>query len=204
MKKIFTLLLIAFYFFEVRAQKDSLAIHKNKHQHTHSHIDKEKRRTGLDSLILLNVYWGGPNLGYSILDENDIDYNSAQNLGPFGAKFDVMLDNNHSLGVDFNYSSTQIKFKNSIKEKTLTRYRLSPRYVYHFGKGKIDAYYHLSAGIVVFKETHNYDNYNKKLPLPALRTGLGMSYLFTKHSAINFEFGLGGPFITGGYCFRFK
>ena len=119
--------------------------------------------------ILIDAYYGFPNLFESILkaDANNIQNStgtapvgglSIYGIGPMGAKAEYLLTDKFGMGIDFNYSNVGIKFSNATVDQNgnpvTYHYNLSSPAIramlgfnFHFVRtDKIDVYTAVKAG----------------------------------------------------------
>ena len=171
----------------------------------------------------MDVYTGGPNLFTAIVKTAYTNSNSQQNidiggLPTIGLRAGYMVSDRISLGVDINYTTTNVSYDESNGSTTynykvsVPRIRAMARFEFHFGNSdNFDFYMPVGAGYSsrTFKiETNDpafIDNTSIKSLVPvAFRVGLGGRYFFTDNIGLNLEFGLGGgPLIEGGLAFKF-
>lgn len=140
--------------------------------------------------------------------------------GPIGMKYEYLVHNNISVGVDGNYSQNQISWTDTDSvilstsntyDVTRTIVRFMPRISGHFYPGdNIDLIVGVSLGYRYVKyKIETTDPLFTKASLPgtnpvAFRMSVGGRYFINKFVGLNVEFGLGGgSIICGGISFRF-
>ena len=175
--------------------------------------------------VLVDFFYGGPNLNYVWLEillpnltNGSTSTSNVKNeyvkIGPLGMHLDYMLDDKNSIGIDFNYSFTEVRntYNSNVSSSnvrvtnvgTYERFRFIPRYCYHFRTDKLDVFYHVGIGTVknnikfvdgLTFETSDGDWLKRAI---SIRTGVGLRYSLTKNWGIAADFGLGGPLLTFG------
>ncbi len=176
--------------------------------------------------IIIDPYYGGPNLGRGLLDALDDTSNNAVigGIGPAGIRAEYMLGDNFGLGIDFIYNSATVTTTRdsldgggavaaSYNTKVFARrYRVQLRANYHFAQtDRLDAYVGFGAGTNIrsFGFTSDdptfdeEDNTTGALIPFSLRVALGTRYYLTDNIGLNVELGLGGPVVSGGLSFKF-
>jgi len=180
--------------------------------------------------VLVDFFYGGPNLNYVWLEilfpnltNGSTSTSNVNNqyvkIGPLGMHLDYMLDEKNSIGIDFNYSFTEVRntYNSNVSSTsvrvtdigTYERFRFIPRYCYHFTTDKFNVFYHVGVGMVknnikfvdgLTYEQSTGDWFKKAI---SFRTGVGMRYIITQNWGLNADFGLGGPLLTFGVSAKF-
>jgi opacity protein-like surface antigen len=172
--------------------------------------------------ILIDTYYGGPNLWKSVLETFFVDNGSSNvqvgGIGPVGGRFEFMMADKVGIGADYNYTSVGISWSDAdsssstiynydIKSK---RNRFMARINIHFAtQGAFDAYFGLGAGYnsVKYEFTSNRPGWDESIPglnPLAFRIALGARYYFIPNLGANMELGLfGGAIVHGGISLKF-
>lgn len=177
----------------------------------------------------IDIYYGWPNLFTNIAKETLTSHDSESiqvgGFGPVGTRFEYMVSDKIGMGVDFNYASTSLEWKefNTYDEygnmqvgqfefeTSIIRWRALLRFNFHFGiSDKFDPYWTLGAGYSSFSykyETNDpyYEDQESDfdfIPV-AVRLGVGGRYYLSEHIGIGTEIGIGGPLMTFGGAIKF-
>lgn len=204
--------LFSLFFFQINVifAQDSISIYKN--------INRKK-------YLKFEVYYGGPNLNSSTINFHLFGIFSSIraelipifNIGPIGGRFECMIAEKASVGIDINYlymkdkliySYNQGGFLYTVNDTvTLTRLRIFPRMCYYFTKkDKVEFYFHYGMGVVINKLYYNESTKNEFTPEVslAMRVGLGARRYINDYLGV---FGdcsfLGGATINLGISTRF-
>lgn len=176
--------------------------------------------------ILIDVYYGGPNLTASILETTFVNAGAGEevdrinSLGPVGGRISYMIAEKVSIGVDANFTDVSISFFSTTPDTTGNTYtykagwrtvRVFPRFDYHFGNSdNFDGYFGVGAGYrsrTYYSESNdpNYDGGSVEGINPiSFRLAVGGTYYLIDNLGVNLEFGLGGGgLIRGGLAFKF-
>ena len=177
--------------------------------------------------ILINVYYGGPNLTASILETTFVNAGAGDevdrinSLGPVGGRISYMIAERVSIGVDANFTDVSISFFSTSLDTTgntntyttkagWRTIRVFPRFDYHFGNSdNFDGYFGVGAGYrsrTYYSESNN-PNYNGSIeginPI-SFRLAVGGTYYLIDNLGLNLELGLGGGgLLRGGLAFKF-
>lgn len=158
--------------------------------------------------ISISPYYGFPNLYTSFLKTT---YGTAGfgeevgGIGPVGLRGEYMATDRIGVGVDFNYASTYISWRDDINgplynyKVTVPRIRAMVRMNFHFGDSDVfDFYAGVGAGYSNFKAnyesndpTWSYEEVSNPIPI-AFRAALGTTYFFTDFLGASIELGVGG------------
>lgn len=169
---------------------------------------------------MIDAYYGYGTISSAFLKAIS-DNSSAKSrvIGPAGIRFDHMMSDKISLGLDVQYSSGQVTWTDKDTTNTITynyeynvtRLRFMPRFSIHFGSSdNFDGYFTISAG---YRNTNrswktndpSYDGSTDLNLVPfAFRLAVGGRYYFTDNIGIFMELGVsGGAIIHGGFSFKF-
>ena len=170
---------------------------------------------------LIDLYWGGPNL-YAAIFRTAVTNQNSTNItvsswGQVGAKYEYMLTDIFGMGLDVNYSSFSVSFRDLNTANIYTYKYTSPDFRamlgfnFHFVHAdKIDAYAAIKTGYLnrTFTATSNDPNFTAQsvnFPIPvALRIEAGMRYFFTETVGLHVNIGIGGgPIAAGGLALKF-
>lgn len=175
--------------------------------------------------VIVDVYYGWPNL-WTTFAKNAVTSPNSENisvssLGPMGARAEYMVSEKTGWTVEFNYSTTSIKFDEKTTDQNNTivtyyykfsipRYRVLFRFNYHFGQGKrYDSYF--TAGLGYYGVTYRFEtndpneksDYFKNWIPVTYRIGLGGRLFLAENFGISVEVGFGGPLMTFGLTSKF-
>jgi outer membrane protein W len=168
--------------------------------------------------IFVDIYAGGPNLGFNAVKtalnlSNKFDNLTFDSNPVFGARVGYFFSENIAISLDVNYNTSETKFTSNDSlqhEYTLTipKLRILARLEYHLNtSSNLDIYFPLGIGYKHSNYLINTTNTSfiitdLKLPtfLPlSAKIGIGAKYYFTKNIGIGGEFGFGGgPLFEGG------
>jgi hypothetical protein len=200
--KVTTLLLAMCYPFVMMAQSES----------SEKSVKKDN--------VIIDVYVGGPQLLSRLSSTRDGSFGStftltSKGFGPFGGRVEYMFTPKSSIGFEVNHATSTLTssgddgYDKYSEELKISRTRFFPRYALHFGKNKLDAYFHVGLGVAIWSidlkvidpsQTVTSTTQISRASGPALafRTGVGLRYFFTDNFGLNADFGLGGALFTGG------
>jgi hypothetical protein len=172
--------------------------------------------------VVIDAYYGFPNLWTSILQSEVNNSTTAQNagvtvssIGPLGGRIEYLLSSKIGFGVDFSYANTTAKYTdqstNYNYQISIPRWRVVPRINIHLGHDtKLDPYFAFGVGYVNSSYSYktNDPNYTglattRSLVPVSVMAKFGMRYFITDHIGLGVEVGLGGPLATGGVTVKF-
>lgn len=179
-----------------------------------------------EGTILIDAFYGGPDLYKATLKTSYANSGTTQDVsisgvGPVGGKFEYLLSDLIGLGVNINYVSSGISYRDVsvdtsgssvVYSYAITRnvMRFFPTINFHYGKDKVDGYSGIGVGFRTssWKFESNdpdFDDTSLEGFLPvSFRMFTGLRYFFTENIGANFEFGLGGGgLIQGGLSVKF-
>lgn len=187
--------------------------------------DNTTTRPLVKNNVVIDAYIGGPQLLSQLSSSSNTGAGFTQSIsssgtGPFGGRIEYMFTPKSSIGLEINHATSKLtatwndNYDKLVQEITLNRTRVFPRYALHFGKNKLDAYWHIGLGIAIWSvEAKTTDPSNSIFstsptsrgsgPVLAFRTGVGLRYFFTKNLGVNLDMGLGGALLTGGVSVKF-
>ncbi len=180
--------------------------------------------------IMVEPYYGFPNLwtgllkvaavAYSDVNEDDIE---ASGLGPMGIRAQYMVTDQLSVGLDFFYASSRLKYLDNTTdglgnpvtysyEINMPRPRFLIRGEYHIpASDAIDPYAAGGLGVdatsLTFKTNDPFfieDEFKVRGSLPvSYRLAFGSRFYLARNVGLGIELGLGGPLLTGGLALKF-
>jgi len=169
--------------------------------------------------VLIDVYGGGPNLYKAVLKTAYLNSQSEEvvkfgGLPLLGVRVGYMVSDRISIGIDANYTTTSIAYKDGQYDYQVSSARLKAmaRFEFHFGNSSnFDFYMPVGAGIKnsKFSLTSNDPNYKeaklKGILIPiSFKIGIGGRYYFNDMIGIGLELGLGGgSLLQGGLALKF-
>jgi len=177
--------------------------------------------------VLIDAYYGFPNWTKSLLQTSYANSGSETNIsingiGPVGGRIEYLLGEKIGLGVDVNYTSASVSWKesgtNDVGQPVVYDHktgqellRAMAAFSWHFvGSDEFDAY--LSFGAGYRNKTYAYetnepgfiDSETKGLIPLAVRLAVGGRYFFTDNIGAGIELGLGGGGnVRGGLAVKF-
>lgn len=183
--------------------------------------------------LSFTVQYGFPDLFKTVIKRAFQDETLYQDLkisgfGPIGLRAEYMVADKIGIGVLVNYTSTSISYlegstyidtngnvatTNYDYKLKLTRFRVLPRFGFHFGNSdNFDGYFGVAAGYysakLTFESTDPSANaadwsFQNLTPF-AMRIDVGGNYYFTDNIGANFEIGFGGgPIVNLGLAVKF-
>jgi opacity protein-like surface antigen len=172
--------------------------------------------------ILVDAYYGGPNLWKNILKTFFVESNSTNvqvgGFGPVGGRFEYMASDKIGVGLDVNYTTVGISWTGADSSSSTVynydlaskRTRAMARINIHFGgSDSFDGYFGVGAGYnsVKYVLTSNDPGVGGSTPglnPLAFRLALGGHYYFTPNIGIGMELGaFGGAILEGGLAVKF-
>ncbi len=217
MKKIIVIVLGLAYCFTSNAQ-DTLTIIK---------LAKKK-------INIIDVYYGYPFID-DIFQPKPQSKTIAEaghtikykNTNHFGCKYDYLIDNSISLGLEYTFAQREVNAESYnypkvsdtlISNFKLSRHRLLLKFTAYLNKNKnFNPYLCFGGGLRMTYYNQNLNSNNKcyfdkisfannfetnSFPI-AIRFGLGFRWFVSKHIAINTEIGIGGPLVQAGLSYKF-
>lgn len=144
----------------------------------------------------------------------------AKEQATFGGRVEYMITPKSSLGLEVNHATSVLTVTYDdgndklVQSADITRTRVFPRYALHFGRKKLDAFWHIGLGVGIWdigidvkdpSATIQTKNTLTRVsgPVIAFRTGVGLRYFFTDNFGIHGDFGLGGALFTIGATGKF-
>lgn len=169
---------------------------------------------------LIDGYYGFGTLSAAFLKAiSDNSSAKSRTIGPAGIRIDHMMSEKISLGLDVQYSSSQVTWSDNDTanssivynyEYNVTRLRFMPRFSIHFGSSdNFDGYFTISAGYRQINRSWKtndpaYDGSTDLNLVPfAFRLAVGGRYFITDRFGLFMELGVsGGAIIHGGFSFK--
>lgn len=170
--------------------------------------------------VIIDLYIGGPQLLSRLAttkkDDSGLDFSiTSKGFGPFGGRVEYMFTPKSSIGFEVNHATSTLTsvaddgYDRFSEELKISRTRFLPRYALHFGKKKLDAYWHVGLGLAIWTIDRKVVDPSKTIwstsevsrgsgPVLAFRTGVGLRYFFTDNFGLNADFGIGGALFTAG------
>jgi len=147
--------------------------------------------------------------GYSLISRLITVGSNASSIPPIYLNVDYGVTENFSIGLAGSYNSfsyDDIDIFGDPLSVTGTRNNIAARALFHFGDNpKLDQYAGLRAGMTLwgYQDSDNIAEENLNLNVSSFRVLYGLRAYLTDNLAVNFEVGLGSPYIfNGGIAYR--
>ena len=185
------------------------------------------------SLVTFDAYYGFPKLVFGHVIKGSFTVGSfwdarhyhESEFGPYGIRLSYFLNNHISVGLDANYSSSEIGWEACIMNEnpvtgdttynwfnyqgTILKYRAIGQFKYHIKVTKhLDFYTGAGIGYDKLISKYKTDNPNEVFTqsgdsFVTVRFNLGLRYYFLKNLGIGAEVGLTGPICSISICSKF-
>lgn len=195
-------------------------------------VNSFAKSTNSDSLMvkksMIEFYIGGPNIYPTIVTQsynNNFDLTRGMRpdyeisrVQPIGVRYESVLKNNLSMGLNVFYSKSSIKWEDALYHYTseISKLRFIVMANYYFkSEGKLQSYFTAQAGYSLnnytFEHYSEIDSIKPIHPKPEIkfnspisfRLGIGTKYYFQKNFGFFAEAGIGGPFVLAGLSYKF-